>query len=339
MKALVTESPFKLKFVDVEKPEISTPTDVLVKLKAVGICGSDVHIYHGTNPMVVYPRIMGHEMVGVVEQLGDGVTSLNIGDHVMINQVIPCGDCYACLENRQNVCFNLRVRGVHVEGGNREYLVAPAAELFPIPKDLPFSDAVMIEPMSIAYQALARGGVKAGDIVLVLGAGALGQSILRALQLKDVTTIVADIADERLAEAQKIGPTYVINSAQENLIARVKELSGGFGATVAIDAAGILAALDILTQAVCPAGRIVTMGFSKEPSEVAQLNITAKELDVRGSRLQNNKFPAVISDYQAGLIDLTGQVSHVIPFDDALQAFSLIDSRDPAVKKVVLSFD
>jgi len=339
MKALVTERPLTLQWVDLPMPEITAPTDVLVKIKAVGVCGSDVHIYHGTNPLVKYPRVMGHETVGVVDSIGSEVTDLAPGDHVIVNQIITCGECFACRENRANVCFNLAVRGVHESGGNQEYMLVPAADLYKIPKDLPFTDAVMIEPTSIAYQGISRGRVKDGDIVLILGAGALGKSIISALQLKDVTTIVADINDERLSEAKEVGATHVINSTKENLIDRVKELSGGHGATVAIDAAGILEALDILSQAVCPAGRIVTMGFSKEPSAVAQLNITAKELDIHGSRLQNNKMREVIDDYNAGRIKLTNQVSHVIPFADAERAFELIDSKDPSVKKVVLSFD
>jgi len=339
MKALLVKEPMNLSFIEVEKPSIKNTKDVLIKLKAAGICGSDVHIYHGTNPLATYPRVMGHEMVGIIEEIGEDVKDFEIGDHVIINQVINCGDCFPCSQNRPNVCFDLKVRGVHIDGGYQEFIIVPDNDIYRIPKELPFHEAVMIEPTSIAYQGVSRADVKKGDIVFILGAGALGKSIIKVLSSLETTIIVADIIEERLEEAKELGAHHVLNSKRNDLIECVKELSGGHGPTVSIDAAGILGSLDLLTQLTCNAGRVITMGFSKEFSQVAQLNITSKELDIRGSRLQNNKFIEVIEDYQKERLNFKDLVSHIIPFKEAKTAFQMIDSNDTSIKKIVLSFE
>ena len=341
MKALQTVKPLDLQMIEIPKPEIKNSTDVLVKITAAGICGSDVHIYHGTSPVATYPRIMGHEAVGIVEQIGADVKGLQVGEHVVINQIITCGDCYPCNQNRPNICFSLQVRGVHTDGGYTEYCVIGEKDLYKIPKSIPFADAVMIEPMSIAYQALSRGEVGDDDILFVLGAGALGKSIINvAKSLTKATVIVADVADARLEEAKALGADYVINSTKENLNEAVKKYSGGYGATVSIDAAGILQSLEILTDVTCNAGIVVAMAFLSENSNVQQFKITAKELDVRGSRLQNKMFPKVIKDLEDGRLSVDGMVSHKIPFENAIDAFKMIDAgNDPSIKKVVLTFD
>lgn len=339
MKALQTTKPYELRFMEIDKPAIMEDTQVIVQMKAVGICGSDVHIYHGTSPVATYPRIMGHEMVGVVHTIGTGVAAVAVGDPVIINQIVHCGTCHACVSGRPNVCFHLQVRGVHIDGGYQEYLRVNQTDLYKLPKELPFHQAVMIEPTSIAYQALSRAEVVDTDTVLVLGAGALGKSLVKALALTQARIIVADVAAPRLEEALALGAHLAINSGDTDLVSAVQAATDGFGVTVAIDAAGIVSSLEVLAQATCPAGRVITMGFMGESSKVKQLHITAKELDIRGSRLQNNKFAQVIADYQAGKLHFEGLVSHQIPFEQAPQAFAMIDAGDTSIKKVVLTFD
>ncbi|MCL1992171.1 MAG: alcohol dehydrogenase catalytic domain-containing protein [Spirochaetes bacterium] len=337
MKQLLTEKPRVLKMMDAAEQGIASPTEVLVKIKAAGICGSDVHIYNGTSPVATYPRVMGHEIVGVIAETGKDVTKVKTGDHVIVEQILSCGECYPCKIGRPNICCNLKVRGVHTDGGYREYITADQSAMHILPKTLSFTDAVMIEPMSIAFQACSRAGVKKEDTVFVLGAGALGKSIIRALLLSGATIIVADVEDKRLEEAASLGVKHLINSKKEDLAARLQELTK-WGPSVSIDAAGFAGSLPLLTDVTCNAGRIITMAFLSEPSQVQQLKITAKELDIRGSRLQNNKFEEVIAAYNAGNISLEGAVSHVVPFSDALKAFEMIDSGDPNIKKIVFSF-
>lgn len=337
MKQLLTEKPRLLKMVEAEVPQIQSPTGVLVQMKAAGICGSDVHIYHGTSPVATYPRVMGHEIVGVIAEVGQAVTRVKPGDHVIVDQILYCGECYPCKIGRPNICCNLKVRGVHVDGGYREYITADESAMHLLPENLPFTDAVMIEPMSIAFQACARAEITSDDMVFILGAGALGKSLIRAVLLTGAGLIVADVVDQRLEEAAALGVKHLINSKKEDLAAKLREYTG-WGPTVSIDAAGFTGSLPLLTELTCNAGRIVTMALLDEPSPVQQFRITGKELDIRGSRLQNNKFEEVIAAYRAGKIRIEGAVSHVMPFDDAIKAFELIDSGSPEIKKIALAF-
>jgi L-gulonate 5-dehydrogenase len=338
VKQLLTIKPKELVMQDVEKPKISTNTDVLVKIKAVGFCGSDMHIYRGTSPVATYPRVMGHEIVGVIEKIGEDVTKVKVGDRVIIDQIINCNNCYPCSISRPNICSNLKVRGVHIDGGYREYITADQNAMHTLPEGLHFSDAVMIEPMSIAFQACWRAQITSNDTVFILGAGALGKSLIKAVLLIGANLIVSDVVDERLDEARILGVKIIINSQRENLIEKLKEYTE-YGPSVSIDAAGFIDSLQLLADITSNAGRIITMAFLSNPSQIAQFKITSKELDICGSRLQNNKFDEVIEAYKHGKIKIEGQVSHVIPFDRAIDAFKMIDSRDTMIKKIVLEFE
>ena len=331
MKGVQIVEPNKLQIVDLEKPQIDKENNVLVRMVAAGICGSDVGIYHGTNAAATYPRIIGHENVGIVEEIGEGVTRVKVGDRVIIDQVTACGHCYACRKGRPNFCGNLKVRGVHIDGGYREcYLV---------PEILSDEEAVMIEPTTIAVQCCSRAQLESEDTVMIIGSGALGSSILRIVKLYNPKAIiVTDIDDAKLEEAKKNGATYTINSLKEDVPAKAHELTEGYGPTVTIDAACVKGSLLTALQATGNAGRVITMGFSVAPTEVNQFVITSKELDVRGSRLQNRKFQDVIDLVNEGKVDLRGSISHTWNFEDAQAAFDFVDSRDPSYRKGVLTF-
>jgi L-gulonate 5-dehydrogenase len=276
-------------------------------------------------------------MVGVIAETGKDVSKVKSGDHVIVNQIVYCGECYPCKIGRPNVCCDIKVRGVHIDGGFREYIAADEADMHLLPEKLSFTDAIMIEPMSIAFQACSRADITKDDIVFILGAGALGKSIIRAALLSGATIISADIEDRRLEEAAALGVKFLINPNKEDLAVKLREFTE-WGPTVSIDAAGFTGSLPLLTDLTSNAGRVITMAFLDEPSPVKQFRITAKELDVRGSRLQNNKFEEVISAYNAGKIKLEGAVSHIIPFDDAIKAFQMIDSGNPDITKIALAF-
>lgn len=340
MKAIQIVKPNELKVIDMDMPKIEQPDQVLVKMKAAGICGSDVGIYHGTNAAATYPRVIGHEMVGVIEAVGSGVTNRKVGDRVIIDQVTACGHCYACRKGRPNVCGNLQVRGVHLDGGYREYMVVPEKDCYLLPDFLKDEDAVMIEPTTIAVQACSRAELCAEDNLMIIGAGALGNSILRIARLYHPNKLImVDIDDAKLSESLQHGATDVINSRTEDVVARAHELTDGYGPTVTIDAACFKGSLLTACQATGNAGRVITMGFSVAPDEINQFVITSKELDVRGIRLQNRKFQAVIDLVNEGKVDLSNSVSHTFNFLDAQKAFDFNDSHDSSIRKIVLTFD
>ncbi len=339
MKAVQIVRPGELRVIDIEKPSITQQDNVLIRMTAAGICGSDLGIYHGTNAAATYPRIIGHEIVGVVEETGPDVTSVKPGDRVIVNQVVSCGHCYPCSIGRGNVCDHLKVRGVHIDGGYREYLAVPASDCYLLPDFLSDQDAVMIEPTTIAIQSCTRAELTKEDTLLLYGYGSLGSSIFRIARQICPNIIVAELSDEKLEAARAQGAAHTINTGTEDFLERVLEYTGGRGSTVSIDAACSKGSLMNLLKATGNAGRVMTMGFSTEPAEINQFLITSKELDVRGSRLQNRMFGTAIQMILDGKLDLTGAVSHTFPLIDAQRAFDFADTHDPSIRKIVLTFD
>ena len=284
-------------------------------------------------------RSIGHEMVGRVAEVGPGVTQVKAGDRVIVNQVTSCGHCYPCRIGRGNVCDNLAVRGVHIDGGYREFLAVPESDCYLLPDSLSDKDAVMIEPTTIAIQSCTRAELKKDDMLLIYGSGALGSTILKIARLMCDHIIVADIVDDKLEAAKANGAKYTINVMKEDLVEKVKEYTEGHGSTVSIDSACTKDSLIQLLKATGNAGRVMTMGFSVAGTEVNQFLITSKELDVRGSRLQNKMFGKAIQLIHEGKLDLNGAVSHTFPLLKAQEAFDFVDSHDPSIRKIVLTFD
>lgn len=340
MKGIQIVKPEELRVIEMDVPQLDDTNNVLVKIRAAGICGSDVGIYHGTNAAATYPRVIGHEMVGEVVRTTATAKKVKVGDRVIIDQVTSCGHCWACRHNRPNVCQQLRVRGVHIDGGYREYMAVPDADCYLLPDELRYEDAVLIEPTTIALQACSRAKIAPDDEVLILGVGALGSRMLSIAKLSGAKIIVADVVDERLQEALENGADHAVNLLKEDLDARLKEYTTeAYGPTLSIDCACTKDSLGTLIRVTGNAGRIITMGFSVSPTEVTNFGITSKELDIRGSRLQNKKFQEAIDLIREGKIDLDHKISHTFHFLEAQKAFDFNDTRDPSIRKIVLTFD
>ena len=338
MKAICVKAAYELEIQDRPMPVISDPDDVLIKVKTAGICGSDMHVYHGTSPVATYPRVMGHEIAGEVIGKGSTVSQLAIGDRVVIDPVISCGACYQCRIGRQNVCSKLQVRSVHVDGGFQEYVAVPRKSLHKIPENLSWEEAVMIEPFTIAEQTCWRAGLTKEDTVFIMGAGPVGLSVLKRAKISGARCIVSDIVDSRLKMALAFGADAVINATTEDVLERLIKSTDGQKPSVVIDAVCTIKSFEQTLDYVCPAGRIVTLGFHPSPSAIAQLSITAREIDVRGSRLHNNKFPDVIHLFASGQIQVKEMITHQFPFEQIRAAIALIE--DPTIEKgkVVLHF-
>jgi len=208
-----------------------------------------------------------------------------------------------------------------------------------LPDNLSDADAVMIEPTTIAIQSLSRAEIEDDDTLFIIGCGALGSSILRIARLTNAKIIVGDIVDDKLSDALNKGAHYAVNLSHDDFEQKIKEYSNGRGPTVTIDAACTKDSLMNAIKVTGNAGRVITMGFSISPTEVNQFLITSKELDVRGSRLQNKKFGEAIKLINEGKIDLSGAVSHTFNYLDAQRAFDFIDSKDYSIRKIALLFD
>ncbi|MFF2498184.1 zinc-binding alcohol dehydrogenase family protein [Peribacillus sp. NPDC058075] len=339
MKAVQVRKAHELIIQEVEKPCISNSTDVLVKVKRVGICGSDMHIYHGTNPLATLPRVVGHEVAGEVVEIGQGVTGIKVGDHVVIEPISYCGECYACRKGRQNVCEKLSVFGVHEDGGMREWFVLPEKQLHVVDSDLSWDEIVLAEPYTIGAQAVWRGEVEEGETVLIQGAGPIGICILKMAKLQGATVMITDLSDERLEFAKESGADITVHAGKEDVQKRVEEWTNGQGANVVIDAVCLPMTFELSFDVVSTAGRIVVLGFDERPSSVSQLPITKKEVSVKGSRLQTDQFPKVVKLLNEGKLRHEGLVTHTFSLDDIQEAFNFVENHPEQVRKAIIAFN
>ncbi len=337
MVAIAVEKPHQLILRD-EVPLQPGDGEVLVSVRRAGICGSDMHILHGTNPFARYPRIIGHEMAGVVEAVGRSVTAVRVGDHVVVDPVIACGHCYPCRVGRPNVCANLQVFGVHRDGGFRDRMVVPERNAIPVAATLPFEIAALAEPLSIAANVLSRTGCTAEDSVLIYGAGTVGITVLQVAKMFGARCIVADPDAARLERARDFGADVVLRSGQDDVPASVAGELDGIGPSVVIDGAGVPALLGEACRVAAPTGRIGLLGFSPEPTPVVQQLIVSKELTLVGSRLNRRLLPEVIRWLEEGKLSPAGMITQTYAAPEARAAFDLIERHPEQTIKVQLAF-
>ena len=338
MVAIVVDKPHELRLAD-DILVAPGAGEVAVRIQRAGICGSDMHILHGSNPFARYPRLIGHEMAGVVEAVGPDVSTLVCGDHVVIDPVVSCGHCYPCRIGRTNVCANLQVFGVHRDGGFRNHMVAPAANALKISKDLPFAIAALAEPLSIAANVLSRTGCEAIDTVLIYGAGTVGLTVLQVAKMFGARCIVADIDAARLERARAFGADVTIHSGEQSVPEMVAGEMDGLGPSLVIDGAGVPALLAEACRMASPAGRIGLLGFSPQPTPVVQQAIVSKELTIVGSRLNRRLMPQVIGWLESGRLAPGAMNTQTFAASEARTAFDLVEQHPGQTVKVQLAFN
>lgn len=338
MKAIQVVKPGDVRLADRDVPKITTPDQVLVKVKAAGICGSDIHVLHGTNPVALYPLVPGHEIAGEVAETGGGVTGLKKGDRVVLEPIVYCGKCYACKKGRQNVCEALRVNGAHVDGGFQEYFTASERQLHKIPEGISFQQAALIEPYTIGAQANWRGGVAEGEAVLIYGAGPIGLIVLDTAKSLGAVCAVSEISPSRIEMAKKFGADLVINPLEEDLEGAIAKFTDNTGPNVIFEAAGGNALFEQAVKIASTAGTIVAMNLSVDPAAVAMAPIVKKELNIVGTRLQNNKFNEVISSFPDKLDKVNMLMTHTFDFRDYQKAFAAFEDKNSGACKIVLTF-
>jgi L-gulonate 5-dehydrogenase len=313
---------------------------VRVRVRYAGICGSDVHILHGRNPFVAYPRVIGHEFVGVVESVGAGISPVRVGERVAVDPVIACGACPPCSIGRRNVCQRLEVLGVHRDGGFSDFVCVPAGNAHPVPANVPEDAAATIEPFAVAANVTNRTGVRPDDQALVYGAGPMGLMVTQVLKgVYGVRVIVTDRVEERLERAKDCGADAVVDAAREPLAEGLRRLGLESGPTLIIDAACHPAILEEAVRLAAPAGRIGMLGFSPEPSSFPQQETTRKELSLFASRLNAGTFPQVIEWMRTDRLHPEKLVSHRVPLADVRRAFALTEGDPRSSAKVLLDFE
>lgn len=301
MKAVKITAPGRVVIEEQTKSVIS-PDEVLVKICYVGFCGSDLNTFRGKNPMAISPVIPGHEIGGIVEEIGSDVPAglLEKGMSVTVNPYTACGKCSSCRRGRPNACRHNETMGVQRNGAMTDYIAVPWSKIIPA-QGLTPRECALVEPMSVGFHAVDRAAVTDIDTVAVIGCGMIGLGAIVRAALRGATVIAIDLDDEKLALARELGATYSINSATSNLADELSRLTDGHGPDVVIEAVGspftYVAAVD--NVAFC--GRVVCIGYAKDDVSFHTKLFVQKELDIRGSRnAMPNDFAAVIRYFLAG---------------------------------------
>jgi 2-desacetyl-2-hydroxyethyl bacteriochlorophyllide A dehydrogenase len=301
----------------------------------MGICGSDIAAYRGTNPLVTYPRIIGHEIAGEVLEVPRGETEIQPGDAVVIEPYLYCGKCYPCTNSRTNCCENLAVRGVHVDGGMSEYCVHPRSLVHKVPVGVSWKDLALVEPLTISVHAAKRARLVRGEHVAVTGSGPIGLLAAQYALAIGAVPIMVDPIEERLAFARSLGIPHGINPARESAVERIKEITGGRMAEVVIEASGSEAAVRSSIDYVAYSGRIALVGWPKGDVSLTTALFTKKELDVLGSRNSFRDFRESIDLIAGGRIDVASLVTRTVSFEEIPAAVKDIVAYPEKFMKVV----
>jgi L-iditol 2-dehydrogenase len=341
MKALLLTEYKHLEVTDMPVPEIG-PEDVLVRVRACGICGSDVHGYDGSSGRRVPPLVMGHEASGVVAAVGKDVTRFREGDRVTFDSTVYCGKCYFCRRGEINLCDNRNVLGVSTgeyrrHGAFAEYVAVPQHIVYALPDSFPFEHAALIESVSIAFHAARRTPIRLGDSAVVVGTGMIGLLVLQSLRLAGCGQIIAvDIDDFKLARAKELGADVGLNSKNVDVAAEVAALTEGRGADIAVEVVGATASLNSAVCSVRKGGVVTLVGNLSPKVELPMQAVVTRELSLFGSCGSQGEYPACIEMMARGDIRVEPLITATAPLDEGPSWFQRLYGHEPGLMKVIL---
>ncbi|NOV02458.1 zinc-binding alcohol dehydrogenase family protein [Paenibacillus planticolens] len=335
MKAIVCEEIERFAFVEMQEPAVKAG-EAIVRIKRIGICGTDLHAYKGNQPFFSYPRVLGHELSGYVEEVGEGVPGLQIGDQVSVVPYMHCGTCIACRKGSTNCCTHMKVLGVHMDGGMRELVSIPASHLIKT-AGLTLDQAAMLEPLSIGAHAVRRSGLRAGETALVIGAGPIGLGVMILAKLFGANVIAMDINDERLAFCRKwAGVDHTVNALQQPK-EQLSALTNGDMPTVVFDATGNARSMTDSFGLVAHGGKLVYVGLVKADITFHDPDFHKRELTLLGSRNATmDDFDTVYEAMQTGVIDIESYITHRVSFEDMIGQFETWLKPESKVIKAIV---
>ena len=338
MKAIEITQPGAMKIVELEQPRPGKE-DVLLKIKYVGFCGSDLSTYAGKNPLIQYPRIPGHEISAVIEAVGADVPEkYQPGSTVTVVPYTHCGQCSSCKQKRFNACRYNQTLGVQRDGAMAEYIVVPWQKVL-VDNDLSAVQLALVEPMTVGFHAIDNGKVTDLDTVMVLGCGMIGSGAIVRANLRGATVIAVDIDDQKLEVAKVLGASHVINSKTQNLHEELEKLTGGDGPSVVIEAAGNPITYKAAIEEVGFAGRVVCIGYAGVDVAFPTKLWVQKELEIMGSRNANpSDFEAVIKYLKNSKLDEKLLVSKVVKVDQASDAMQKWSDNPGEILKILVEF-
>lgn len=338
MKAVYMEKPWNIEISDVQMPK-PKEGEALLRVKSAGICGSDIGAFRGTNGLVSYPRIIGHEIAGEVISIPENnKNGIKPGDRVIVDPYLYCGHCYPCSIGRTNCCVDLKVLGVHVDGGMAEYFCHPADMLLKVPDDMPWDIIPLAEPLTIALHGIHRLNLKAGEHIAINGAGPIGLLAAMVALHYGAEPIMIDLVKERLDFAKSLGVQYTINLREEDLVEKVSEYTNGRMAECVMEASGANSAIRATLDIVSHAGRIALTGWPKQETPIPTDMITRKEVDVRGARTSAGEFPEAIDLIYHQKVDARRILTKVISIDEAPETIRDIEKNPGDYMKANILF-
>jgi 2-desacetyl-2-hydroxyethyl bacteriochlorophyllide A dehydrogenase len=325
---------------EVPKPRIKD-NEVLVAVKAASICGSELHAFTGASKrrqeVHGLPLVMGHEFSGEVVEAGKSVKNISVGDRVAVNPIVTCGKCEQCITGRTNICKNLILLGLHVNGAFAEYIPIVSENCYKIPDTLSLEEAALIEPCSVGIHAVNIARLELGDDVAILGAGPIGLMALQAAKCAGAGRIfVVDVVSFRLDMAKKLGADEMVNAAEEDPVQKIMKLTNGEGVDVAIEAVGVKKTVQQAIDMVKKGKTVIVTGMMEKIMEIDMLGVTANEIRVQGDYSYTKKeFASSVKLVSANKINLKPMITHIFPLNEIVNGFKVFEKKKDAMKVII----
>lgn len=314
MRAIICEEINRLALQDIAEPQ-RTENQALVSIRRIGICGTDLHAYKGNQPFFTYPRVLGHELAGIIEEIGPNEAGLKPGDQVSIIPYLHCGHCIACRSGKTNCCVSMQVMGVHVDGGMRERIVVPISHLIQA-EGLTLDETAMIEPLSIGAHAVRRASLRPGDQVVVIGAGPIGLGVMAFAKQAGARVIAIDRNVDRLELSRTWAGVDALVQANEQAIQQVAEITEGDYATTVFDATGNMHSMNDAIHYVAHGGQLIFVGLVKADISFHDPDFHKREMSILGSRNATREdFEQVMSILREKKLNMNGYITHRVNFD------------------------
>ena len=334
MKALVFKKPGEAVVEEVAEPR-HDPAKVLLRVRMVGLCGSDLNSYRGQNPMIQFPRIPGHEIAATIVEGSASMPGLKAGTNVTMSPYTNCGRCASCRRGRPNACAFNETLGVQRDGALTEFITMPPERLFAA--ELSLKELCLVEPLTVGFHAVARGRVSSADKVAVFGCGGVGLGAIAASHFAGATTIAVDLDDTKLVIAKKAGAAHTVNSSAVSLHDALQELTEGHGPDVVIEAIGQPQTFRAAVEEVAFTGRVVYIGYAKQPVAYETKLFVQKELDILGSRnALPEDFQKVIQMLREGKFPVESAIGSIVALEETPAMFEMWSANPAKVTKIMV---
>ena len=331
--------PGKIVFDDVPKPRVK-PGEVLIEVKACGICGSDVHVWRGEHPFTSYPIIQGHEFAGVVASVGKDAVGPSPGRKVTVEPSIVCGKCYPCRHGKYNICDNLRVMGFQTDGCHRNFFAVSARNVIPLPDEMSFEAGAMVEPTAVGVHAVKKAALKQGNTAVILGAGPIGLLTMQAAKGLGASRImITDVVDFRLKAAERLGADCVVNAQQEDVSTAVRREFGKDGADLIFECVGAEQTLETAVQTARKGSKIIVVGVIGGRPRLSVGLLQDRELEMIGTLMYvREDFLLAIELIRSGKVTPKEMITSRFKFENLPQAYREADENKDRNIKVMVEF-